>query len=107
MVAISSCFPIVLGRTFRLVNESGGNFPCAGSAVAKAADMTKRPMIWRIDLNPSFRSSNAIMVNRSACSWFAGKGCEEVNQQRQNVGFVKEAEQSRQAFQDGGWTTKL
>src|SRR2546421_1864794 len=54
IVAISSCFPIVLGRTFRLVNESGGNFPCAGSAAAKAADTTTRAMDWRIDPTPRF-----------------------------------------------------
>src|ERR1043166_763456 len=52
MVAISSSLPIVLGSTFRFVNESGGNFPCAKSVGTKPTDATTRPMSARISSPP-------------------------------------------------------
>src|SRR5439155_22472402 len=48
MVASRSFLPIVLGNTFRFVNESGGNVPCACSAGTNATDATTRPMSSRI-----------------------------------------------------------
>src|ERR1051325_7445406 len=59
--------PIVLGSTFRFVNESGGNFPCAESGGTNPTDSTTRPMSARISRPPPDRPSWKWRWRWSAC----------------------------------------